>query len=105
MLDRQKILISRATSGLGAGVALGLAVRPTTRPVNLGADTSARRTVDQMPRHHITTASLLQAIDDQRADEASTRWEEISREFMSEESATDDTGHAGSEAVADANSR
>ena len=35
-----------------------------------------------MPRHLITTASLLQAIDDQRADEASTRWDEVTREFM-----------------------
>jgi hypothetical protein len=53
--------------------------------VNLGASTSERRTVDQMHRHQITTASLLQAIDDQRADEASSRWDEISREFMSDD--------------------
>jgi hypothetical protein len=38
-----------------------------------------------MHRHQITTASLLQAIDDQRADEASSRWDEISREFMSDD--------------------
>jgi hypothetical protein len=36
-----------------------------------------------MPRHLITTASLLQAIDDQRAEEASSRWDEVTREFMS----------------------
>lgn len=35
-----------------------------------------------MPRHRITTDSLLQDIDRQRAAEASSRWDELSREFM-----------------------
>jgi hypothetical protein len=43
-----------------------------------------------MARHRITTASLLQAIDDQRAEEASARWDEISREYMSDEDAAPD---------------
>jgi hypothetical protein len=47
-----------------------------------------------MPRHFITTASLLQAIDDQRAEEASTRWDEVTREFMSGESGSDDVDPA-----------
>jgi signal transduction histidine kinase len=63
--------------------------------VNLGAGTSKRRTVDQMRPHQITTASLLQAIDDQRADEASSRWDEVTREFMTDEdSHEDDAGSA-----------
>ena len=40
-----------------------------------------------MPRHLITTASLLQAIDDQRADKASNRWDEVTREFMNDDDA------------------
>jgi hypothetical protein len=50
-----------------------------------------------MPRHLITTASLLQAIDDQRAEEASTRWDEITREFMT--GGTDDSDRADSAAA------
>ena len=49
--------------------------------------------MDRVPRHLITTASLLQAIDDQRAEEASTRWDEITREFMSGDA--DDSGDSG----------
>ncbi len=60
--------------------------------VNLGAGTSARRTVDQMLPHQITTASLLRAIDDQRADEASSRWEEITRDFMTDDVPDDEDG-------------
>ena len=48
-----------------------------------------------MARSPITTASLLQAIDDQRADEASARWDEISRDFMTGESDGDDTTEPG----------
>jgi hypothetical protein len=48
-----------------------------------------------MRPHQITTASLLQAIDDQRADEASSRWDEVTREFMTDEdSHEDDAGSA-----------
>jgi hypothetical protein len=42
--------------------------------------------------HQITTASLLRAIDDQRADEASSRWEEITRDFMTDDVPDDEDG-------------
>jgi len=38
-----------------------------------------------MARHRITTASLLQDIERQRADEATSRWDELSREFMNDD--------------------
>jgi len=51
-------------------------------PANLGGDTSEARNVTRMTRHRITTASLRQDIERQRAEEASSRWDELSREFM-----------------------
>jgi hypothetical protein len=38
-----------------------------------------------MARHRITTASLLQDIERQRAEEASSRWDELIREFMNDD--------------------
>jgi hypothetical protein len=67
---------------------------------NLGAATSSPRSVNSMPRHRITTASLLQAIEDQRAEEASSRWEELSREFMSEASDADSSDSDRTDAAA-----
>jgi len=40
-----------------------------------------------MARHRITTASLLKDIERQRAEEATTRWDELSREFMRDDEA------------------
>jgi hypothetical protein len=38
-----------------------------------------------MARHRITTESLLHDIERQRSEEASSRWDELSREFMNED--------------------
>ena len=54
---------------------------------NLGAGTCAPRSVNEMPRHRITTASLLEEIDRQRAEEATSRWDELTREFMIDDEA------------------
>lgn len=42
-----------------------------------------------MPRHRITTASLLADIERRRVAASSTRWQEISREYMREDSPAD----------------
>jgi NAD(P)-dependent dehydrogenase (short-subunit alcohol dehydrogenase family) len=81
---KQRILITGATNGFGAGVAPGLCAATGPRVANLGAGTSPSRNVARMARHRITTESLLQDIERQRADEASSRWDELSREFMQE---------------------
>jgi len=40
-----------------------------------------------MLRHRITTASLLEEIELQRAEEATSRWDELTREFMNDDAA------------------
>ncbi len=77
-MSREKILITGATSGLEPA-------SPPVRRVNLGAGTCAPRTLSEMPRHRITTASLLNDIERHRIDEATSRWEELSREFMQDD--------------------
>lgn len=42
-----------------------------------------------MPRHRITTASLLQDFERRRADEASLRWDELTREVMRDDAESD----------------
>jgi hypothetical protein len=42
-----------------------------------------------MPRHRITTASLLDDIERRRAAEASSRWQELSRQYMREDAPAD----------------
>jgi hypothetical protein len=42
-----------------------------------------------MPRHRITTASLLADIERLRVAAASTRWQEVSREYMREDTQAD----------------
>ena len=49
-----------------------------------------------MARHRITTDSLLQDIERQRAAEASSRWDELSREFMTDDADESETTPASS---------
>jgi hypothetical protein len=64
--------------------------------VNLGDGSAPPRSLARMARHRITTDSLLQDIERQRAEEAASRWDELSREFMQEDSSE------GSDADSDA---
>jgi len=66
--------------------------RGAVNPANLGAGTSGSRSVTRMARHRITTASLLNDIERQRAEEAASRWNEVSREFMQDDDPREESG-------------
>ena len=54
-----------------------------------------------MARHRITTDSLLQDIERQRAEEAASRWDEVSREFMHDDEGLERSAEAGAPSDAD----
>lgn len=68
--------------------------------INLGDGSAPPRSLARMARHRITTDSLLQDIERQRAEEAASRWDELSREFMQEDAP--EGSDANSDADADA---
>lgn len=56
---------------------------------NLGGGSVPPRSLARMARHRITTDSLLQDIERQRAEGAASRWDELSREFMKDDAPED----------------